>query len=41
MCVQAYLAEVAKAIKYDKVDVRGYMVWSLLGEFWNMHEGWK
>lgn len=27
----------AKAIVHDKVDVRGYMVWSLLGE-WITHK---
>lgn len=31
--LQDYLSEVGKAIRFDKVDVRGYMVWSLLDNF--------
>jgi len=31
--IQDYIAEMWKAITYDKVDVRGYYLWSLLDNF--------
>ena len=38
--MRGYISEMAKAIRYDGVNVRGYFVWSFLDNF-EWAEGYK